>query len=253
MSGAIMSRAHVPQSALHKSKQPCFMHHWLFKLCAVAIKGMKLLPFHEEMGGAFIPCLWPKHLDGFRPSRLFLIAGKIDHSSTLMQPFYLQRKYKILFHWTEELDNRRQFICMIFNPFSQHFHQKHSRSFFFFFLFSHFFFSFPQGHSSRVYLFLPGFGRRLLSDYRNIAAPSSALLPISSKPNISVRRNPECFDFSTGSALLPSFLGVTVPVSAACFCKRACLFLLQKNIQQEVTSNLLGSVSFCPNPVSGWH
>lgn len=114
----ITSTAHVLCSALHKSLQSGFMHPWLFKLCAVAVKGMKLLPFHEEMNEAFIPCLWPKHLSGCRPSELFLIAGKIDHLGALMQPFYLRGKYKIIFPWTQkESDNRKQFFCMQFQSF----------------------------------------------------------------------------------------------------------------------------------------
>ena len=134
VSAAITPTARVPCSALPRSQQSCFVHPWLFKLCAVAVKGMKLLPFHEETNRAVIRCLWPKHLDGFTPSGLFLIAGKIDHSGTLMQPFYLQKKYKILFCWTEEAsDNRRYLSACNFNPFSQHFIQKHrlffSRSF----------------------------------------------------------------------------------------------------------------------------
>lgn len=118
VSAVITPTARVPCSALRKSEHSRLMHPWLFKLCAAAVKGMKLLPSHEEMNGAFISCLWPKHLDGFRPSRLFLIAGKIDCSGTLIKPFYLQRKYKILFPWTEEeSDNRRHFLCTQFQSF----------------------------------------------------------------------------------------------------------------------------------------
>lgn len=102
----IMSPAHVH-----------FMHPWFFKLCALEVKGTKLLPFHEEMNGAFMSRLWPKHLKGFVPSRLFLIAGKIDHSGTLMQPFYLQRKYKILFPLKSEESDNILFLWMQFQSF----------------------------------------------------------------------------------------------------------------------------------------
>lgn len=116
-SAVITSTTCVPCAALHQSQQSRFVHPWLFKLCAVAVKGMKLLPFHEETNGDFIPCLWPKYLDGFRPSKLFLIAGKIDHLGTLIQPFYLQRKHKVVFPWTEKKSDNETFLCMQFQSF----------------------------------------------------------------------------------------------------------------------------------------
>lgn len=175
------------------------MHPWLLKLCAIAVQGMKLLPFHEEMNGAFIPRLWPKHLDGFRPSRLFLIAGKIDHPGTLMQPFYLERKYKILCPWKEEeSDNRRHFLCMQFQSFQPALYPEALHQLF------------SQGRSCRVYLVLPGFERRLpLPDHRGAHSGSKHCPPpcIFKAQHFSVGRNLECISFSSRFALLPSFLG----------------------------------------------
>lgn len=174
------------------------------------------------MNGAFIPCLWPKHLGGFRPSRWFLIAGKIDHSGALMQPFYLQRKYKILFPWREEeSDNRRHFACN-FSPFSQRFPQKHSPAFFLKVVlieFTWFCLVFRAGCSCQTT------GAHSCSE---LGPPPH----IFRAQHSSAGRNLECISFSRFALL---------PVSAACFCTRACLFLIQKNIQWKPTLNLLGS------------
>lgn len=58
-----------------------------------------------------------KALKRFCAQQIVLIAGKIDHSGTLMQPFYLQRKYKILFPLKSEESDNILFLCLQFQSF----------------------------------------------------------------------------------------------------------------------------------------
>lgn len=133
----IMSPAHVP-----------FMHPWLFKLCALAVKGMKLLPFHKEMNGAFMSHLWPKHLKGFVPQQI--VSNSRENWS--------RRYFNAALLFTKKVQNS---VSSKIRGIRQYSLSLHAISILLASTYPEALF-YSQGHSCRVHLVLPGLERRLL-------------------------------------------------------------------------------------------